>query len=93
VEEIEAKKYLYLVMDATTEEALLQVGIMKARGIVTVVNSDANNVFITMTAKSLRPDIFVLARATDEKNEGKLVSDEWRKCSRSQPLLTLLILP
>jgi voltage-gated potassium channel len=73
VEEIEAKKYLYLVMDATTEEALLQVGIMKARGIVTVVNSDANNVFITMTAKSLRPDIFVLARATDEKNEGKLV--------------------
>jgi voltage-gated potassium channel len=73
VEEIEAKKYLYLVMDATTEEALLQAGIMKARGIVTVVNSDANNVFITMTAKSLRPDIFVLARATDEKNEGKLV--------------------
>jgi voltage-gated potassium channel len=73
VEEIEAKKYLYLITDATTEEALIQTGIMKARGIVTVVNSDANNVFITMTAKSLRPDIFVMARASEEKNENKLI--------------------
>jgi len=73
VEEIEAKKYLYLITDATTEDALIQTGIMKAKGIVTVVNSDANNVFITMTAKSLRPDIFVLARASEEKNENKLI--------------------
>jgi voltage-gated potassium channel len=46
---------------------------MNAKGIATAVNSDANNVFITMTAKSLRPDIFVLARASEEKNEDKLV--------------------
>jgi voltage-gated potassium channel len=59
-------------MDATTEEALMQAGIMKAKGIVTAVNSDANNVFITMTAKSLRPDVFVLARASEEQNEAKL---------------------
>lgn len=72
IEHIEALKYLYLEMDATTEEALLQAGITNAKGIVTAVNSDANNVFITMTAKSLRPDIFVLARASEEKNEGKL---------------------
>jgi len=51
----------------------VQTGIMKAKGIVTVVNSDANNVFITMTAKSLRPDIFVMARASEEKNENKLI--------------------
>jgi voltage-gated potassium channel len=73
VEEIEAKKYLYLISDATTEGTLMQTGIMKAKGLVTVVNSDANNVFITMTAKSLRPDIFVLARASEEKNENKLI--------------------
>jgi voltage-gated potassium channel len=59
-------------MDATTEEALLQAGIKAAKGIVTTVDSDANNVFITMNAKSLRPDVFVLARATEEKNEAKL---------------------
>jgi voltage-gated potassium channel len=72
IEQIEARKYLYLIMDATTEEALLQAGIMAAKGIVTAVNSDANNVFITMTAKSLRKDVFVLGRASEEKNEAKL---------------------
>jgi voltage-gated potassium channel len=72
IEQIEARKYLYLEMDATTEEALMQAGIMAAKGVVTAVNSDANNVFITMTAKSLRKDIFVLARASEEKNEAKL---------------------
>lgn len=72
IEHIEARKYLYLEMDATTEEALMQAGVMKAKGIVTAVNSDANNVFITMTAKSLRPDVFVLGRASEEKNEAKL---------------------
>lgn len=73
IEDIEIQKYLCLEMDATSEEALLAAGIMKAKGIATAVNSDANNVFITMTAKSLRPDIFVLARASEEKNEDKLV--------------------
>jgi len=72
IEHIEARKYLYLNMDATTEETLMQAGIMEAKGIVTAVNSDANNVFITMTAKSLRPDVFVLARASEEQNEAKL---------------------
>jgi voltage-gated potassium channel len=72
-EDIEMQRYLYIEMDATSEEALLAAGIMKAKGIATAVNSDANNVFITMTAKSLRPDIFVLARASEEKNEDKLV--------------------
>ena len=73
IEETVKEKYLFLEMDATTEEALLRAGIMTARGLVTVVNSDANNVFITLTAMGLRPDIFVLARASEERNEEKLV--------------------
>ena len=72
IERIEARKYLYIEMDATTEEALMQAGLMPSKGIVTAVTSDAYNVFITMTAKSLRPDVFVLARASEEKNEAKL---------------------
>ena len=71
IEQVAAENYLFLEMDARSEEALKKAGIMTARGIVTVVNSDANNVFITLTAKGLRPDIFVLARASEEKNEGK----------------------
>lgn len=73
IEELVSLKYLCLEMDATSEDALLEAGIMEARGLVTAVNSDANNVFITLTAKGLRPDIFVLARSSEEKNEEKLI--------------------
>ena len=73
IEEIISLKYLFIEMDATSEESLLEAGIMNARGLVTAVNSDANNVFITLTAKGLRPDIFILARASEEKNEQKLL--------------------
>ncbi|MGD8262940.1 MAG: potassium channel protein [Desulfobacterales bacterium] len=73
IEEIAGEKYLFLEMDATSEEALQEAGLLKAKGLVTAVNSDANNVFITLTAKGLRPDIFVLARASEEKNEKKLM--------------------
>lgn len=70
--QLEKKHYLYIQMDATTEEALISAGIMRARGIVTAVRSDANNVFIALTAKGLRPDIYILSRASDVKNEDKL---------------------
>jgi voltage-gated potassium channel len=69
---IEKEKYLYLQVDASSEEALEKAGIMRAKGLVTAVRSDADNVFITLTAKGLCPDIFILSRASDEKNELKL---------------------
>ncbi|MDH3877255.1 MAG: potassium channel protein, partial [Desulfobacterales bacterium] len=72
VEKIESNNYLFLEMDATSEEALLKAGIMKANGIVTALASDADNVFITLTAKGLQPDIYILARASHENNEDKL---------------------
>ncbi|MBN2160752.1 MAG: potassium channel protein [Spirochaetes bacterium] len=72
IERLEAERILYLALDAAVEETLMKAGIMKARGIVTAVGSDADNVFITLTAKGLRSDIFILARASDEKNEVKL---------------------
>jgi voltage-gated potassium channel len=72
IEKIESKNYLFIEMDATSEEALLSAGIMKAKGIATALRSDANNVFITLTAKGLRPDIYILARASHENNEDKL---------------------
>lgn len=73
IENLEKDHFLYLNMDATTDEALTMAGIRKARGVVTAVQSDADNVFITLTAKGLRPDIFVLSRASDVKSEGKLI--------------------
>ena len=72
-DELEKNGYLYLNLGATTEEALRQAGIMTAKGVVTAVRSDAHNVFITLTAKDLRPDIFVLSRTSDTNNEKKLL--------------------
>jgi voltage-gated potassium channel len=72
IERMDADRVLYLPLDATVDSTLIEAGIMRARGIVTAVGSDADNVFITLTAKGLRPDVFILSRASDEKNEIKL---------------------
>jgi voltage-gated potassium channel len=72
IEGLENEDFLYLPMDSTSEETLVKAGIMHARGIVTAVTNDADNVFIILTAKGLRPDIFVLSRSSDIKNEAKL---------------------
>ena len=72
VDQLEKEGHPYLMMDATSEEALIAAGILKAKGLVTAVRSDANNVFITLTAKGIRPDIFIMSRTSDPKNEDKL---------------------
>ena len=71
--ELGKNKYLYLNLDATSEETLREAGIMTAKGLVAAVRSDANNIFITLTAKDLRPDIFVLSRTSDTNHERKLL--------------------
>ncbi len=73
IEILESEGTLYLNMDATSDEALQAAGLDKARGLVTAVSSDADNVFIALSAKGMRPDIFILARASDVKNEAKLL--------------------
>jgi len=73
IEQLEAEQFLYLNLDATEEEVLLKAGLERARGLVTTVTSDSDNVFISLTAKGLRPDLFILARASDPKNETKLL--------------------
>ena len=57
-----------------SEDAVLQAaGIARARGLVSVVSSDADNVYITLTAAGLRPDLYIVVRAGDEGAEKKLL--------------------
>ncbi|HEV8625428.1 MAG TPA: potassium channel protein [Acidimicrobiia bacterium] len=58
--------------DATNDEVLKEAGIERARVLVTALNTDAANLFVTLTARSLRPDLFIVARARVESSEGKL---------------------
>lgn len=59
--------------DATNEDVIIEAGVERAKGLVSVVASDADNLFITMTARGLNPDAYILARADQEKTEKKLL--------------------
>ncbi len=54
---------LYLIGEATDENLLIKAGIKEAKGLVTAVATDADNVFLTLIAKQLNPGLFIVARA------------------------------
>ncbi|MBL0714641.1 MAG: potassium channel protein [Desulfosarcina sp.] len=54
---------LYLLGPANDEDMLMHAGISRARGIMTVVGNDADNVFMVLLARELNPDIFIVSRA------------------------------
>ncbi|MEW6473737.1 MAG: potassium channel protein [Actinomycetota bacterium] len=58
--------------DATSDEILKEAGIDRARVLVTALNTDSDNLFVTLTARSLRKDLFIVARARVESSEAKL---------------------
>ena len=63
----------YISGDPTDETVLRQAGIERARGLICAVDSDAANVFITLTARALNPDLRIVARASDRTSIDKLV--------------------
>lgn len=60
--EAEAAGHCLLAGDATEEELLIAAGIKRARCLATVLPDDAGNVFITLSARNLNPDIEIIAR-------------------------------
>lgn len=59
--------------DAASDEVLEQVGVRRARTLVSVAASDADNLYITMSARLLNDKLFIVARADDERSEQKLL--------------------
>lgn len=64
--------YLYIDGSASNDEVLKEAGIMTAKGLVSAIDSDAENVYVTLSAKTLRSDIYVVARASCDEAEFKL---------------------
>jgi voltage-gated potassium channel len=56
----------------TEDEDLLRAGLDRARGLVASADSDADNLYITLSARSVRPDLTIVSRASDEDAEKKL---------------------
>jgi voltage-gated potassium channel len=59
--------------DATQDDVLIRAGIERAKGVVSVVNTDTENLYIVLTARGLNKDLYIVARAGDEGSEHKLM--------------------
>ena len=65
-------KYPVVTGDATVEDVLIKAGIENAKAIITTLPIDADNLFVSLTAKVLNKKIKVISRASDEHNDIKL---------------------
>ncbi len=63
---------LVLIGDATDEKVLEGAQVRTAKTLITAASSDAENVYITLTARGLNPDIYIVARANDQAAERQL---------------------
>jgi voltage-gated potassium channel len=65
--------YLAVEADASSEEVLQRIGIARARGFIAAVSTDAENVYAVLTARLLRPDLYIIGRAETEDAKQKLL--------------------
>ena len=63
ISEIQNKKNSYVLGDATIDDTLLKAGVKKASGLIACLGSDSDNVFLTLAARNLSPEISIVARA------------------------------
>ena len=73
VDNFEAEEEAYILLgNATSDNTLKTAGIDRAGTIIITTPSDADNVFITLTAREINPDIKIIARASEMESESKL---------------------
>ena len=72
VRQLDEKGALTIQGDATLDETLLRAGIMNAKNLITALPSDADNLFVVLTAKQLNKDCKVISRASKETSYSKL---------------------
>lgn len=59
--------------DVTNDDVLREAGIMRAHSLIAAIDTDAENVYVTLSARALRPDLIIVARARTEASESKLL--------------------
>lgn len=64
--------YTYRRGDPSEDEVLEAVGVKRAKGLIACADSDVVNVYVTLTARTLNPDLFIVARAAQPEAERKL---------------------
>ena len=77
---IETDGLLTVHGDATDEEVLRQAGVERARYLISALATDADNVFVVLTARSINPDLTIVARTNSEDAEAKLLKAGADRC-------------
>lgn len=72
IEHLQSLDYLSVQGDASDDAVLKRAGIERARALLTAVQSDAGNVYITLSARALNQSLFIVARAATAEAEHKL---------------------
>jgi voltage-gated potassium channel len=65
---------LYVVGEATDEANLVRAGVDRAKGLITVLGTDAENVFLLLTARRLNPGLYIVARASEDVTKKTLTA-------------------
>jgi voltage-gated potassium channel len=73
IRQLEAENVPVIQGDATHDEILLRAGVEHARGLLATLPEDAANVFVSLSARVLNPNLFIIARGTDESSQSKLL--------------------
>jgi voltage-gated potassium channel len=72
LEECMAEGYLALLGEASDDDVLEEAGILGAGGLIAAVDSDADNVFVVLSARKLNPKLHIVARASSDESAAKL---------------------
>lgn len=73
IEQAEKDCFLFVQGDATNDQTLQEAGIERAKGLITAVVNEADNVFIVLSARQLNPRLFITARVESDEAEKKLL--------------------
>jgi voltage-gated potassium channel len=71
-ERMETDEVAYLIDDPSLEPVLEAAGVERAAGLVCAVDSDATNVYITLMARSMNPQLMIVARASEPGSAARL---------------------
>ena len=71
--EADKMRLAYIQSDATEDESLRGAHVDRARGLVAALGSDSDNVFVTLSARGMNPDVHIVARAQSEESHSNLL--------------------
>ncbi|WP_018128325.1 potassium channel family protein [Balneola vulgaris] len=73
LDRVKQDQVLFIEGDAEDESVLLEAGIKKAKGLICTLSSDQDNVFTTLLARELNPNLFILVRTNENKNRSRVL--------------------